>query len=137
MNSLICAERPKKHRQMLQAHFAYHEMERERLDPLIRDAWDIEKVSQSLPKDAPITLAFRNDLLRKWLKEDTQAKRDAVDKFRREDLARRKEEDRLQEEAENALLYPGEGTLPEEERQRLVLVRSRHRLVSLYDLADP
>lgn len=117
---------PKKHRQMLKAYFAYHELDRERLDPILRDLWEEEKRVKKYTNNDH-RLAFTNETLKVMLKAESQEKKDEVDRFRKADLERRKEEDRAAEEAEYALLLPGESELPEEEKSRLMLVRSRYR----------
>lgn len=115
-----------KHRQMLKAYFAFHEMDRERLDPILRDAWEAEKKVKMYDNNDH-RLAFTNDLLKALLAKEPKAKRDAVDRFRKDDLERRKAEDKLADAAENDVLLECEHDLPVEERERLTLVRSRHR----------
>ena len=70
-------------------------------------------------------MAFVNDALEKLLKEEPQEVRDAVDKFREDDIAAKLAA--LKEMENGDLLHTDELNLPLAEQERLKIGRERHR----------
>lgn len=102
-----------------QAIFTYHELHRERLDPVLNAAWDKAKTS---PKEK-MTLAFRNNLLRKMLREESDEVRKHIDEVRENEIQNRLVNDVKEEE--NVGLLVGEEELPVDEKERLKVIRAR------------
>lgn len=113
---------------MKKAIHAYHEMNRDLLDPVIEGLWQEEKKVKKY-EDNSGRLAFQNHFLGERLKTESQEVRDAVDRFREDDIATKLAALEAMENKE--LLLPGEQDLPVQEKERLKIGRQRYRYVRL------
>lgn len=103
-------------------------MNRDRLDPILGAGWTDEKKKQGYPEDRPMTLAWRNRELEKLLSNEPQDVKDAVDRFREDDIVAKLAALEALENKE--LLRPSEANLPEGEKERLRIGRQRFRCVA-------
>lgn len=109
----------------------YHELYRDRLDPILAEAWAKEKKRMGYPDndDFKEKLTFENDLLSKLLKAEPPEVRAHVDRERDREIAARLRDEASEDED---LLKDGEKSLPAEEKERLKIVRARIACVIPY-----
>lgn len=104
------------------AKFTYHELYRDRLDPILDAAWEVEKEKMKYTND-DARLLFRNSMLKEMLSTETDEIKAHIDEFREREVRTRLVKEEAQDGVE--FLKDGEHNMPADEKARLIVVRKR------------